>query len=135
MNKEQQIAYEWAKKQTFSSVAARYAKMLTEVIDEQTSEILALKQEDERLKAERVWISSYDKLPSENGRYLVVINRTAPEELGGDSTDIKILRIIDGEWRYGRHIPEWINNVIKDEVMLWQRLPEPPKEGGKDDDK
>ncbi len=34
MNTEQEQAYKWAKNQTYQSVAARYAKLLTEAIDE-----------------------------------------------------------------------------------------------------
>lgn len=33
MNDEQRIAYEWAKKQNYTSVAAQFAKLLTGVID------------------------------------------------------------------------------------------------------
>ena len=33
MNKEQRQAYEWAKNQNYQSVAARYAKILTGLID------------------------------------------------------------------------------------------------------
>ncbi len=39
MTREQQTAYEWAKNQNYSSVAARYSKQLTEVIDEQSKQL------------------------------------------------------------------------------------------------
>lgn len=33
MNKEEKIAFEWAKKQNYQSVAARYARILADYID------------------------------------------------------------------------------------------------------
>lgn len=36
MNQEQRQAYEWAKKQNYPSVAARYAKILAGLVDEIT---------------------------------------------------------------------------------------------------
>jgi hypothetical protein len=44
MNDEQRHAYEWAKKQNFQSVAAQYAKLLSEAID-------ALQTENQQLRA------------------------------------------------------------------------------------
>ena len=38
------------------------------------------------------WISVDDRLPDETGRYLAVRKRVAPDELGGNRTDIVILR-------------------------------------------
>ena len=38
MTAEQKQAYEWAKNQTFQSVAARYAKILAELVDELTAD-------------------------------------------------------------------------------------------------
>ena len=38
------------------------------------------------------WISVKDRLPEETGRYLAVKKRIAPDELGGNRTDIVILR-------------------------------------------
>lgn len=38
------------------------------------------------------WISVKDRLPDETGRYLAVKKRIAPDELGGNRTDIVILR-------------------------------------------
>jgi len=39
MDNEQQVAYNWAKKQNYQSVAAQYAKQLTEIIDEQADQL------------------------------------------------------------------------------------------------
>lgn len=46
MNQEQRQAYEWAKNQNYQSVAARYAKILAELVDEITppNEPLTLEQ-------------------------------------------------------------------------------------------
>jgi len=43
VNTEQKTAYEWAKNQNYTSVAARYARLLTGVIDEKNVEIERLK--------------------------------------------------------------------------------------------
>ena len=77
------------------------------------------------------WISVDDRLPDETGRYLVVKKRIAPDELGGNRTDIVILRFfVDDGFRMPTHIPDWINEEINEEVTHWMPLPpEPRKEG------
>ena len=75
------------------------------------------------------WISVKDRLPDETGRYLAVKKRIAPDELGGNSTDIVILRFsVDDGFKMPTHIPDWINEKINEEVTHWMTLPEPPKE-------
>ena len=77
------------------------------------------------------WISVDDRLPEETGRYLAVKKRIAPDELGGNRTDIVILRFfVDDGFRMPTHIPDWINGEINEEVTHWMPLPNPPK-GGK----
>lgn len=47
MTPEQKQAYEWAKNQSYNSVAARYAKLLAEAIDElgkQIQEMMSLQE-------------------------------------------------------------------------------------------
>ena len=74
------------------------------------------------------WISVDDRLPDETGRYLVVKKRIAPDELGGNRTDIVILRFfVDDGFRMPTHIPDWINGEINEEVTHWMHIPEPPK--------
>ena len=74
------------------------------------------------------WISVDDRLPEETGRYLAVKKRIAPDELGGNRTDIVILRFfVDDGFRMPTHIPDWINGEINEEVTHWMPLPEPPK--------
>ena len=74
------------------------------------------------------WISVDDRLPDETGRYLAVKKRIAPDELGGNRTDIVILRFFVGDgFRMPTHIPDWINEEINEEVTHWMPLPEPPK--------
>ena len=88
-----------------------------------------LRRENAELKA-RVpkWISVDDRLPEETGRYLVVKKRIAPDELGGNRTDIVILRFfVDDGFRMPTHIPDWINEEINEEVTHWMPLPQPPK--------
>ena len=70
------------------------------------------------------WISVDDRLPDETGRYLAVKKRIAPDELGGNRTDIVILRFfIDDGFRMPTHIPDWINGEINEEVTHWMPLP------------
>ena len=74
------------------------------------------------------WISAADRLPDETGRYLVVKKRVAPDELGGNRTDIVILRFfVDDGFRMPTHIPDWINEEINEEVTHWMPIPQPPK--------
>ena len=74
------------------------------------------------------WISVDDRLPDETGRYLAVKNRVAPDELGGNRTDIVILRFfVDKGFRMPTHIPDWINEEINEEVTHWMPMPNPPK--------
>ena len=74
------------------------------------------------------WISVDDRLPDKTGRYLVLKNRIAPDCLGGNRTDIVILRFfVDKGFRIPTHIPDWINEEINEEVTHWMPLPQPPK--------
>ena len=70
------------------------------------------------------WISVDDRLPDETGRYLAVKKRIAPDELGGNRTDIVILRFfVDDGFRMPTHIPAWINGEINEEGTHWMLLP------------
>ena len=74
------------------------------------------------------WISVKDRLPDKTGRYLAVKKRIAPDELGGNRSDIVILRFfVDDGFRMPTHIPDWINGEINEEVTHWMLLPELPK--------
>lgn len=84
-----------------------------------------LRRENAELRA-RVpqWISVKDRLPDKTGRYLVLKNRIAPDYLGGNRTDIIILRFfVDKGFRIPTHIPAWINKEINEEVTHWMPLP------------
>ena len=74
------------------------------------------------------WIPVNDRLPDKTGRYLVLKNRIAPDCLGGNRTDIVILRFfVDKGFRMPTHIPDWINEEINEEVTHWMPIPQPPK--------
>ena len=76
------------------------------------------------------WISVDDRLTDKTGRYLAVKKRIAPDELGGNRTDIVIIRFFaDDGFRMPTHIPDWINEEINEEVTHWMPLPLPPKGG------
>ena len=53
MNPEQKIAYEWAKSQSYQSVASRYAKTLAALIDSLTAQ-LTESQRREKADAELI---------------------------------------------------------------------------------
>lgn len=75
------------------------------------------------------WISVDERLPDATGRYLAVKKRIAPDALGGNRTDIVILRFFeDSGFKMPIHIPNWINEEINDEVTHWMPLPQPPEE-------
>lgn len=77
------------------------------------------------------WIPVDDRLPEETGRYLAVKKRIAPDELGGNRTDIVILRFfVDDGFRMPTHIPDWINGEINEEVTHWMPLPSTEGLGG-----
>ena len=86
-------------------------------------------RENAKLRARvQEWISVKDRLPDETGRYLAVKNRVAPDELGGNRTDIVILRFfVDKGFRMPTHIPDWINGEINEEVTHWMPLPPEPR--------
>ena len=70
------------------------------------------------------WIPVTERLPDETGRYLAVKKRIAPDKLGGNRTDIVILRFfVDNGFKMPTHIPDWINEEINDEVTHWMPLP------------
>lgn len=76
------------------------------------------------------WIPVTERLPKENGMYLVTMTEKAKaEELGFDLDEIEVskMRYNSNGWQLPRHIPSWINEVVKDEVIAWMPLPEPYK--------
>ena len=74
------------------------------------------------------WISVDDRLPDKTGKYLAVKKRIAPDDFGGNRTDIVIIRFfVDDGFRMPIHIPDWINKKINEEVIHWMPLPQPPK--------
>ena len=79
------------------------------------------------IKSVPKWINVKERLPEENGRYLVVLKRCGfVNDIKLNDEEIKILRYHDG-WRLPYHIPEWINETLKQEVTHWMPLPEPPE--------
>lgn len=77
------------------------------------------------------WIPVTERLPEENGRVLVVLKEDAEaEKLGFDlhDTTIKIMMYsTQTGFNLPHHIPEWINEAIKQEVTHWLPLPELPE--------
>lgn len=80
---------------------------------------------------EQRWIPCSERLPKENGHYLVTFHQTATEEDLGfdmDDTDVRKMRYDTKHgWRTPRHIPSWINDAVVSTVLAWMPLPEPYK--------
>ena len=84
-----------------------------------------LRRENAELKARvQEWISVKERLPEETGQYLTVKKRIAPDDFGGNRTDIVIIRFfVDDGFRMPTHIPDWINKKINEEVTHGMPLP------------
>ncbi len=80
-----------------------------------------------------MWVSVNERLPKNKGRYLVVLERTAPDELGGCFTSVKIMGW-SGNWRYAVHFPKWVNGKITEAVTHWMPLPKLPGRENKNGD-
>lgn len=87
--------------------------------------------EIEQLREAQRWIPVTERLPTGCGYYLSVVERIAPDELGGNNTRVKIMRWLGADWRYPTHIPKWINEAITETVTHW--MPLPKFEGGEND--
>ncbi len=77
------------------------------------------------------WISVKERLPKKTGRYLVTMKEKAnTKDLDFlNYIKVKIMIVMYNEgWKYPTHIPEWVNEVITDEVIAWQPLPKPYSE-------
>lgn len=74
------------------------------------------------------WIPCSERLPKENGHYLVTFHQTATEEDLGfdmDDTDVRKMRYDTKHgWRTPRRIPSWINDAVVSTVLAWMPLPE-----------
>ena len=84
---------------------------------------------------EQRWIPCSERLPEEYGEFLVTMTEKAKaKDLGFDidETYIRKMRYNSNGWQFPRHIPSWINEAVKDEVLAWMPLPEPYKGGEQD---
>ena len=84
------------------------------------------------------WIPCSERLPEEYGEFLVTMTEKAKaKDLGFDidETYIRKMRYNSNGWQLPRHIPSWINEAVKDEVLAWMPLPEPYQEEGEKDGK
>ena len=84
---------------------------------------------------EQRWIPCSERLPEEYGEFLVTMTEKAKaKDLGFDidETYIRKMRYNSNGWQLPRHIPSWINEAVKDEVLAWMPLPEPYKTESED---
>ena len=87
---------------------------------------------------EQQWIPCSERLPEEYGEFLVTMTEKAKaKDLGFDidKTYIRKMRYNSNGWQLPRHIPSWINEAVKDEVLAWMPLPELYQEEGEKDGK
>jgi hypothetical protein len=108
---------------------AQYARELSQLTRESVEREKTLARLEAEVLAMRdamCWIPVTEQLPTERGYYLTVVKRTAPDELGGNDTRVKIMRWLGEDWRYPVHIPEWINDEITETVTHWMPLPAAP---------
>ena len=90
------------------------------------------------IEPEQRWIPCSERLPEEYGEFLVTMTEKAKaKDLGFDidETYISKMRYNSNGWQLPRHIPSWINEAVKDEVLAWMPLPEPYQEEGEKDGK
>jgi hypothetical protein len=83
------------------------------------------------VQPEQRWIPCSERLPEEYGEFLVTMTEKAKaKDLGFDidETYIRKMRYNSNGWQLPRHIPSWINEAVKDEVLAWMPLPEPYRE-------
>ncbi len=78
------------------------------------------------------WIRISEKLPIRNGHYLVtqvrsVSDKDMMEDLGHGDMCVKIRRWQDGKFVKPKFYPEFLNDIIDDQIIAWMPLPEPYK--------
>ena len=87
------------------------------------------------VKSKPQWIPCSERLPEEYGEFLVTMTEKAKaKDLGVDIDEnyIRKMRYNSNGWQLPRHIPSWINEAVKDEVLAWMPLPEPYKTESED---
>lgn len=112
MTPEQKQAYEWAKKQNYTSVAARYAKVLADLVDE-----LSTRNESKPVALAR-WIPVTERKPEDGAKVLVSVR----------GRDESLIGWYDADWE------DWVVEEGLSEKKLmpvthWQEKPLPATEG------
>jgi len=76
------------------------------------------------------WILCKDRMPEENGHYLVTYHEWSKGEClpKFDVTCVKVLRFYRGEFKMPICCDDKIEQDIGREVLAWRKLPEPYKE-------
>ena len=72
-----------------------------------------------------MWIPCSEALPTEDGMYLVTYHEWGPVGFDYDHYVTHTMRFHRGAWRLPVSMPEWIEKVMKKEVIAWMPLPAP----------
>ena len=63
--------------------------------------------------------------PTKDGRYLVTYHEFGPVGFDYDVYETRIMRLYLGYWNFPQAIPNWVDKVLKKEVVAWMELPAP----------
>lgn len=94
-------------------------------------DVITLLMEQPSLEQEPNWIPCSERLPEEDGKYLVTIHKIgSEEELGFELDDVDVRKLYfntEHGWTIPKNFPSWIDDAITTDVLAWMPLPEPHK--------
>ena len=107
------------------------ADCIDTMMAEAADELEAADKRIAELEAAQRWISVKDRLPEENGSYLVFYHEWSDGSFLPTYEDcaIRVMRFLDSrKWRYPVCVDKRCEADTHREVTHWMPLPEPPKE-------
>lgn len=107
----------------------RYNQLVYELYGDELGEDPEILEALSKMEKTTRWIPVTERLPKENGRYLVRYVRDIDLEDGVHSDEVRIMRFADAQWRFPFICnPDVRELVTMEKVTHWMPLPEPPKE-------